>query len=120
MRGEGQVDRRQLRLLLASSSVAALLIGGGTPHAFAAACTNTIGASFDVPAATTVANVCVQNTSFTGNITNEGTISPSGIAFQNGTIAGQINSSGIVDGGISLDSRSKITSTTTAISITGP
>ncbi|HEX3708763.1 MAG TPA: autotransporter domain-containing protein, partial [Pseudolabrys sp.] len=47
-------------------------------------------------------------------------ISPSGIAFQNGTIAGQINSSGIVDGGISLDSRSKITSTTTAISITGP
>src|SRR6266850_2439518 len=73
MRGRG---RR--RGLLLSSSVAALLVGGGAPPAFAA-CAN-ISAAFDNPAGNTPACVTVTNTSFTGNITNEGTISPSGIA----------------------------------------
>jgi uncharacterized protein with beta-barrel porin domain len=107
--------------LLASCSLAALLSGGGMPAAWAASCTNTITAAFDNPSGHTVANICVQNTSFTGSITNEGTISPSGITFKNGTINGQISSSGIIAGGISLDSASKIISTTgTAIKITGP
>jgi uncharacterized protein with beta-barrel porin domain len=111
--------RSNLRLLLASSSVAALLIGCGTPSALAAPCTNTVTAAFDNPIATTVANVCVHNTSFTGSITNEGKISPSGIAFQNGTITGKINSAGVVNGGISLDATSKITATQSSIEITG-
>src|SRR5579875_1874978 len=100
--------RAFIRGLLATTSVAALLVGGGAPSALAAACTNTIGAGFDNPSGHTLANVCVQNTSFTGNITNEGTISPSGIAFQNGTLGGSVQSTGVVAGGIALDGSSKI------------
>jgi hypothetical protein len=62
----------------------------------AASRTNTIPGAFDNPSGRTVANVCVQNTSFTGSITNEGTISPSGITFKSGTITGQISSSGTI------------------------
>src|SRR6188474_2361252 len=94
--------------LLTSSSIAAL-IGAGT--AWAAPCNNPITGAFNNPAGQTVANVCVQNTSFAGDITNQGTISPSGIAFQNGTITGHIVSTNIINGGISLDSTSKITAT---------
>ena len=72
---------RKVALLL-SSSIAALLVAGGTPPAWAA-CGNNIHASFDNPAAQTTPCVAVTNTSFTGNITNEGTISPGGIAFTN-------------------------------------
>ena len=118
--GTGYTGRSRVSLLLASSSVAALLVGAGTPAALAAPCTNQITASFDNPAATTVANVCVKNTSFSGNITNEGTISPSGITFQSGTISGFIQSSGVINGGISLDSTSKITSGATDILLKGP
>jgi uncharacterized protein with beta-barrel porin domain len=107
--------------LLASCSLAALLSGGGMPAAWAASCTNPVTmVPFDNPSGHTVANICVQNTSFTGSITNEGTVSPSGIAFKNGTINGSITSSGTIIGGISLDSASKVTSTKTAISVTGP
>jgi uncharacterized protein with beta-barrel porin domain len=110
----------RLGRLLASSSVAALLIGGGAPAAFAA-CANGAGAGsgFDNPAAHTTACVTVANTSFTGNITNEGTISPGGIAFTNGTMTGSIQSTGNIAGGISLDSHSTIANNITAISITG-
>jgi hypothetical protein len=79
MRNPRCASRPNLRLLLASSSVAAILIGGGTPAAFAA-CVNG-GGGYDNPSPTTIAGICVANTSFSGNITNEGTISPSGIAF---------------------------------------
>ena len=65
-----------------------------------------------------VTNYCVQNTSFAGNIVNNGTISPGGIAFQNGTISGFIQSTGVINGGISLDASSSISSTTAAINIT--
>src|SRR5450756_915857 len=102
---------------LASTSLAAVLIGGGAPPAFAA-CVS-VNANFDNPSASTAAGVCVTNTSFTGNITNEGTISPLGIVFTNGTITGFIASTGAIVGGISLDSQSKITATNTAIAISG-
>ena len=110
-----------LRALLATSSVAALLIGGGTPAAYAAACSNVVSAPFDNPLNTTIQNVCV-DASFTApgsNITNEGSISPSGIAFVGGTINGSILSTGVIDGGISLDATSMISGSHTAISIGG-
>jgi len=103
---------------LSSSVMAALLVGGGAPAAWAA-CGNNIHAGFDNPAAQTTPCVAVTNTSFTGNITNEGTISPGGITFSNGTITGSIISTGTIAGGISLDSKSAISSTGTAIAISG-
>ncbi len=99
--------------------MAALLIGGGTPAAFAA-CANNINASFDNPAAATAPCVAVTNTSFAGNITNEGTIAPGGITFTQGTITGFIASSGNIAGGLSLDNKSTISNAFgTAISLTG-
>ena len=103
---------------MASSSVAAILIGGGVPAW--AACTQVGAGGYNNPGATTVAGLCVSNTSFSGSITNEGTISPSGIKFSNGTMTGQILSSGTINGGISLDSASKISGTNTDISVIGP
>ncbi len=116
------ISRGRFRALLASSSVAALLVGGGAPAAFAAPCNHTITSSFDNPAGSTVTNVCVFNTQLAGSIINNGTISPSGIALINGWIVGgSIKSSGIIGGGISLDSASKIIANgVTAIRITGP
>ena len=108
---------RKVALLL-SSSIAALLVAGGTPPAWAA-CGNNIHASFDNPAAQTTPCVAVTNTSFTGNITNEGTISPGGITLSNGTLTGSIISTGTIAGGISLDGKSVISSTGTAIAISG-
>ena len=103
--------------LLASCSVAALLIGGGTSLAFAA-CVNG-GGGYD----NTGAINCIQvtNTTFTGNITNAGTISPGGITFTGSAMTGYVLDSGpLIAGGISLDSASKISSVSaTAISITG-
>jgi uncharacterized protein with beta-barrel porin domain len=105
---------------LLSSSAAALLIGAGAPPALAA-CGNTIGASFDNPAAHTTPCIAVTNTSFTGTITNEGTIAPGGIIFNNGTVTGFIASSGTIVGGIALDLKSAITNSSgNAIQISGP
>jgi uncharacterized protein with beta-barrel porin domain len=109
--------RARLGWWLASTSLAAVLVGGGAPPAFAA-CVS-VNATFDNPSAQTVPGVCVTNTSFTGNITNEGTISPLGIVFTNGTITGFIASTGAISGGISLDSQSRISASGTAISISG-
>jgi uncharacterized protein YhjY with autotransporter beta-barrel domain len=118
-RGSIRAGRNRLRLLLASSSVAALLVGGGTPAAFAA-CVNGAGSGSGYDHATgTVACIQVKNTSFTGNITNEGTIRPSGIGFINGTMSGSILSTGVINGGISIDGTSKIVSTGIAIKTTG-
>ena len=115
----------KVRLLL-SSSVAALLVGGGAPAAWAA-CTNGAGggAGFDNPAAHTTPCVAVTNTSFSGTITNEGTIAPGGITFSNGTITvatptAVITSTGTIAGGISLDANSAISNSNGfAISIGG-
>jgi uncharacterized protein with beta-barrel porin domain len=105
------------RCLLASSALATLLVGVGTPSAWAA-CVQ-INTATDNPVGTTVAGFCVTNTSFTGSITNEGTISPLGIALSNGTITGAITDTGTIAGGISLDKASKIAATATAIAISG-
>jgi uncharacterized protein with beta-barrel porin domain len=106
-----------VRALLASSSVAALLIGGGVPSVLAAPCNNPITAPFDNPSGHVVANVCVENTIFSGNITNEGTISPSGIALVNGTVTGAIRSTGVINGGITIDQMSTVGN---AIDISSP
>ena len=103
---------------MASSSVAAILIGGGVPAW--ATCTQVGAGGYNNPGATTVAGLCVSNTNVTGSIDNSGTISPSGIKFSNGTMTGQILSSGTINGGISLDSASKISGTNTDISVIGP
>ena len=100
----------------ATSSVAALLIGGGAPAAYAAACNNVVSAPFDNPLNTTIQNVCI-DASFTApgsNITNEGAISPSGIAFIGGTINGSVLSAGVINGGISLDPASMISGSHTS------
>jgi uncharacterized protein with beta-barrel porin domain len=114
--------RAQLRLLLASSSLGAMVIAGGTP-AWAASCTHTISGGVD-NAAGTITNICVNHTSFSGSISNQGTIGPNGIDFVSGTISGHIQSTGninsssaVIDGGISLDGASKIASPNTAIDI---
>ena len=111
---------RSFDLLLASSSVSALLIGGGTSPALAL-CANGAGSGsgFDNPALHTTACVAVTHTSFTGNITNEGTISPGGITFTNGTMTGVIASTGTILGGITIDSQSVITGASKVISIGG-
>jgi hypothetical protein len=102
--------------LLASCSVAALLIGGGTSVAFAA-CINGGGGYNNTGA---ISCIQVTDTTFTGKITNKGTISPGGITFTGSAMTGSIQDSGpLIAGGISLDSASKITSPSTAILITG-
>jgi hypothetical protein len=68
----------------------------------------------------TVACIVVANTSFTGNLSNTGTINPSGIAVQGSTITGSIQSSGTLIGGISIDASSRINSAGSAIYISGP
>ncbi|MGC1777355.1 MAG: hypothetical protein WBB34_05360, partial [Xanthobacteraceae bacterium] len=121
MRGKTRRLLPGTRRLLATSSVAALLIGGGMPVALAAPCTNVVAAPFDNPANTTVQNICITG-SFTApgsNVSNEGTISPSGIAFVGGTISGSILDTGVINGGISLDAASMITGNQVAISIGG-
>ena len=93
------VRGRKGRLLL-STSVAALVIGGGAPAAFACAHGAGAGAGFDNPAGHTTACVVVTNTSFTGNITNEGTITPGGptgiLVTNASTITGQVSNSGTI------------------------
>jgi uncharacterized protein with beta-barrel porin domain len=118
--GYALVDARGRKVgLLLSSSLTALLVGGGASSAWAA-CVNTIGAAFDNPIAQTTPCIAVTATSFAGNITNEGTIAPGGINFTNGSITGFISSSGTIAGGISLDGKSLISSSGTGIAITGP
>lgn len=111
-------DRGRLRLLLATSSVAALSIGA--PAVWAApACNNVVTPPFTNAASIT--NICVHNGNFTGDVLNTGTVSGNGIAIQNATISGGIQSTGIVVGGLSIDRQSSVLSNSvTAIKIGGP
>jgi hypothetical protein len=90
--------------------------GSGLTEAQAACYTG----SFPYTNAGTVACIVVANTSFTGNLSNTGTISPSGIAVTGSTITGSILSSGTLIGGISIDTASRINSAGSAIYISGP
>jgi hypothetical protein len=111
--------------LLATSSVAALLVGCGTP-AFAACYTGPFAGGYTNSGAT--ACITVNNTSFTGTLGNTGTISPgpTGIAVVNhSTITGQITDSGTISAsshGILIDNSSAIRGggTFSAVAITGP
>jgi hypothetical protein len=116
MREFSRANRRNVRLLLASSSVAALLIGVGTPPAYAAC---TAVPTTGVSNSGTVPGYCVNNEIVTGNISNSRTISTSGISFTNGTLNGSIVDSGILIGGIKIDATSVIDPAATAIAITG-
>ncbi len=106
------IGRSRVRLLLASSSVVALL-GGGAPSAFAACnpsysnqtttgCTNS----------GSISGIAINNSTLTSAITNTGTISANGIVLSGGsTITGGIIDTGKLFGGITVaDGVSKITS----------
>jgi hypothetical protein len=103
--------------LLATSSVTALLVAGCAPAW--AACTAVPSGGYTGPYP--VSGLCVTGNIGTGNITvgATGTITTSGIAFTNGTMAGRIADFGAITGGISLDGTSKITSATSGIVVSG-
>src|ERR1700751_5721517 len=86
--------------LLLSRPVAALLVGGGAPAAFACANGAGAGAGFDNPPGHTTACVVVDNTSFIGNLTNRGTIAPGGptgiLVTNASTITGQVSNAGTI------------------------
>ena len=111
--------RSRLPLLLVSSSVAALLIGGGVPPAVAAPCNNVQSLPFDNGGGSTITNVCVHNGNFSGNLTNEGTISPNGVAIQNATITGSIQSTGSIGGGIAIDNLSSFSNASSTVQSAG-
>jgi hypothetical protein len=88
--------------LLASSSVAALLIGGGAAPAFACYTGSFIGGHTNAGA---TACIVVQNTSFTGNLSNTGTIAPGNptdILISGSTITGSVTNSGTISGGAGI------------------
>jgi uncharacterized protein with beta-barrel porin domain len=103
--GRADAARRQraARTLLASTSFAALLIGGGTPAALAqcpTVITGTTSGCFNFAGPLT--GITVTNATVTGDIVNNGTISPNGITVDNqSTINGSINNAGALIGGVS-------------------
>jgi hypothetical protein len=95
--GERGSARPGLRLLLATSSVAALIVGSAPQPAQAQCYTGPF------PFTNTTARTCilVTNTSFSGNVVNSsaGTLvpgSPNGITVTNSTINGQVSNAGII------------------------
>ncbi len=114
------VRRAGLPGLLASSSVAALLVGGGGP-AFAA-CTDYINTTAaGCTNSTTITHLTISNSTVTSQITNNGTIAPNGIVVQNGSVLnGAIFSPGTIGGGISIDQTSSINNVGQAITVFGP
>lgn len=95
MRHPPRLRRSNLQRLLASSSVAALLIGGGTPATYA--CTTVPSGGYANPSPDTIAGLCAPN-NVTGSIDNEGTISPSGISVTASTFTGSITNGGTISG----------------------
>ena len=114
-----RVRRRSMGLLLASSSIAALVIGGGAPRALAACSTsftNTTSPGCTNTAAIT--GIAINNSTITSSISNTGTISNNGIALTNAsTITGAIGSDGTINGGIAIDNTSRIAGATDGINI---
>src|ERR1051326_2516558 len=109
MGGRGRVG------LLLSTSVAALLIGGGAPAAFAPCSTRyTHTTAPGCTNATTITGIAVNNSTITGNVNNVGTISPNGIFVSNSSlITGQIFNAGTIatagPTGIRVDTNSIVT-----------
>jgi hypothetical protein len=76
MGGPRHIDRSRLRLLLASSSMAALLVAGGAPRAFSQTfdITTTPGNAI-IPSSTfTAVRVATPNVSVGGSVINTGTV----------------------------------------------
>jgi uncharacterized protein with beta-barrel porin domain len=111
-----RVGRGRVSLLLASSSVAALVLGGGSSPAVAACPTSfTNTTAPGCTNAATITGIAINNSTITSTITNSGTISPNGIVLTNAsTVVGGIaqgfsNSNSTINGGITIDSTSKMT-----------
>jgi hypothetical protein len=120
MRGNSRGRLPGLRHLLASSSVAAILIGGGTPAAFAQCANYNNTTAPGCTNSTAITGIAINNSTVTSTITNNGTISPNGVALTNGsTIQGGIADNGTINGGISVDASSNIAGPNSII-ITGP
>jgi len=123
--------RGRVRLLLASSSVAALLIGGGAPSAFAACGPTLTGSVSGCTNSGTTPGIVITNATVSGNISNTGSITATGISVTNhSTINGAILSSGTIEtsspsaSGISIDATSQVvtsefSSTLTAVRVNG-
>ena len=102
--------------------MAALLVGGGAPAAYAACNTSysnetTTGCTNSAA----ITGIAINNSTLTSTIFNTGTISPNGIVLTNAsTISGGIADTGTINGGISVDRTSKISASSQAIEIFGP
>ncbi len=77
--GRGQAGRK-LSGLLASSSVAALLIGGGAPAAFAACAISPVTNQSSISNSAAINCININGITVTGNVTNTatGTLTPTG------------------------------------------
>src|ERR1700761_5256990 len=105
-------------LLLASTSLTALLIGGGAPSAALASCLNVSGSYFNLSG--TVPGVCISDRTFSGLVLNAGTIGQSGIIITNSRIIGSIADSGNIRAstwGIAIDGTSEIKTNLTDVYI---
>ena len=66
---------------------------------------------------TSVNVISVTDTTFSGGITNSGSIDPGGITVVDGAVDGGISDTGFIAGGITIDSASQILAATGAIFI---
>lgn len=107
MMGGNHIMRGRLRLLLASSSVAAILLGGGARSAFAACAINDVGVSVaSVSNAAAINCINVQTSTVTGNVTNtaSGSLTPvgitpptaTGITINGSKVGGSVVNAGII------------------------
>lgn len=85
MQSRRDLSGAKLCLLLASSSVA-LLIGSGTPPAYAACSTSPTNSG-------TVSGICINNTTVPA-VTNSGHVTRTGVSIQNSTVTGNITNTG--------------------------
>jgi outer membrane autotransporter protein len=113
-------SRTRIGLLLATTSVAAL-ISGAAPQSARAACAIAVtGASGPVTNPGAVDCISITNANVAGDVTNIGSVNPGGITVTNSNIIGAINDSGFIAGGVSVDLTSQISGGAAAINITGP
>src|SRR6202012_4672273 len=89
-----------------------------------AACVPVTG-SFTNPLNTTIDGICITDRTFTGAVTNAGTITPSGVVIVNSKITTTANAAVFFDsgptliGGLSIDGTSQLSSGGNTVSITG-
>jgi len=106
---------------LASTSLAALLVGGSVPSAWAACATNITGSVTGCTNAGVITGINVHDATVSGTILNTGVIQSNGISVNTAsTINGAIADTGTLFGGISVDHTSKVAATLTGIAAVGP